>query len=161
MHEEIDGIKQNDNKIPTGWMMFYIAGLIYIVVYVILYVPEFGGESWNAKHDQEMKEFRAEQQAKLAAAPKGNPFKGKEAAVLAEGEEIYNTNCASCHQGNLKGNQAFPSLVAEKLIHGSSEEELYNSIATGYPEKGMPGWEAALGNKRVWKVLTFIESKRK
>ncbi|MEH0153911.1 cytochrome c [Limibacter armeniacum] len=70
---------------------------------------------------------------------------------VANAREIYNTNCRSCH-----GEEAV-RLRSEPLKHGTSLEEIKNSIVNGYPDKGMPSWGNVLENEEVDLLATYLK----
>lgn len=79
-----------------------------------------------------------------------NPFKA-DAAIVAEGKEIYDKNCAQCHGSKLEGGVG-PALGAIK----KSEEDIFKVIYSGVQTGGMPAFGDSLGKDRIWKLTTFI-----
>jgi len=73
--------------------------------------------------------------------------------------DTYAQNCASCHGANLQGAQA-PSMLDDVWVHGADDESLARSIRTGFPEKGMPAWSAALPEKEIRAMVIFIREQR-
>lgn len=55
--------------------------------------------------------------------------------TAANGEEVYQNNCASCHGGDLSGG-AGPALDAVGSTY--SKDEIKQIIADGFPDSGMP-----------------------
>ncbi|MFH7320220.1 cbb3-type cytochrome c oxidase subunit II [Desulfurivibrio sp. D14AmB] len=82
-----------------------------------------------------------------------NPFAGQ-AGAIAEGREFYNSSCAACHGRGLTGGFA-PGLAGLNY----SDQKLYTLIHDGIPAGGMPGF-AALGQERLWKIVTYINSEQ-
>jgi hypothetical protein len=37
-------------------------------------------------------------------------------------------------------------------------EVAYRTMTTGRPDKGMPPWQAVLGDEVIWKIVTFLET---
>ncbi|MDC6448266.1 cytochrome c [Alphaproteobacteria bacterium] len=92
-----------------------------------------------------------------------------------KGMELYTSNCASCHMGNLSGNQNWKSGVdddGQRLpppLNGTahtwhhSPEQLFQIIRYGY-KKFDPNYKGKmLGNDNlseddVWSILEYIKS---
>ena len=71
---------------------------------------------------------------------------GSASGKSVDGEELYATNCAACHQANgegLKG--AFPSLKGSKVVTGENLELYVDIIMNGYDANAEFGVMAAVG----------------
>lgn len=96
----------------------------------------------------------AEQQTK----GRPDPY-GREKVALSEGRQLFeNYNCAGCH-GDHAGGGMGPSLRDQDWIYGSSDAQVFNSIAEGRG-KGMPAWGAKLPDDQIWKLVAYIKSLR-
>ena len=62
--------------------------------------------------------------------------------------ERYTLLCANCHGKNLEGSGTGPSLLKDTWLHGGDDESIAKSIRTGFPEKGMPVWGAAIPERK-------------
>ncbi len=51
---------------------------------------------------------------------------------------LFRENCSACHGERLEGAAQGPRLVGGYLTHGESVSEISRSIASGFPEQGMP-----------------------
>lgn len=71
----------------------------------------------------------------------------------------YMTLCASCHGADMTGG-AGPSLVDDEWVHGSSPENIAAAIATGTPDNGMPGFDAALTPEEVRMMVILIREQK-
>jgi cytochrome c oxidase cbb3-type subunit 3 len=140
------------NSIPGGWLLFFFAAVIFLVWYIVAYTPAISGWSFYKKYEQEMAVA-----AKTKPAVTVNSFSGNEKAI-AEGRDIYASNCAVCHKEDGTGGIG-PNLTAT-LKYGSSEKEIFKSVAEGRPN-GMPGFLPQLGAERTGKVVAFLEKLRK
>lgn len=149
---EIDGVKEADNKLPVGWLLFYIALILWAVWYMLTYTPEISGWSYYKDAYQPPTVQKSE-------APKAdtNPFKGN-AEAIAEGRELFASNCSACHGDNLKGGVG-PDLTAS-LKYGDADRLLYESVEDGRPG-GMPPYAGQLNQDAIWKTLAYISSLRK
>ncbi|HAO99775.1 MAG TPA: hypothetical protein DCQ83_06995 [Fibrobacteres bacterium] len=41
-------------------------------------------------------------------------------------------------------------------LHGGKPEEIVQTISHGWPDKGMPAWEAALGPEKVHWLAAYV-----
>lgn len=73
--------------------------------------------------------------------------------------ERYITLCANCHGKNLEGGQA-PTMLDEVWTNGGDDESLSKSIRTGFPDKGMPAWGAAIPDKEIRAMVIYIRELR-
>ena len=81
-----------------------------------------------------------------------NPFPG-DAAAIAAGNAVYNSNCAACHGAELDGD-----IGPELTDMGMDDADLYEVIYNGISDGGMPGF-SYLGSQKVWQLVNFIQSK--
>ena len=149
-----DGIIEEDNLIPAWFNWSWIATWIFGVLYIAFYL---GPSDWSpqADHAAEMaaaEVLRAEQRAKL---PTSNPYRGN-AEAIAAGQQVFMTTCVACHLPTGEG-LVGPSLIDPYWKYGSSDAELYETVAEGRP-LGMPPWKQLLGSEKIWKVLAYIET---
>ncbi len=79
--------------------------------------------------------------------------------LVAEGEAVYNKNCAACHGQSLKGNQALgaPNLVDSVWLHGASPGLVKDVIRNGRMNH-MPAHEDILGPEKVHLVTAYVYS---
>jgi len=150
---EFEEVKESHNKIPLGWLLFFIGIIIWLVFYIYAYLPGTTGWSQYKVLEEEMKAAPQPAKTEMLAS---NPYSGDKAAA-EEGEELYEQNCAACHGEDLEG-VVGPPLTGE-LTYGASDKELFTSVNDGRPN-GMPGFGQQLGADRVWKVVAYINHER-
>ncbi len=94
---------------------------------------------------------KAADKAKGLRKAEENPLGGDPAAI-AEGKDVYAGNCAGCHGADRGGN------IGPELAPGDFEDdELFDTIADGLPDDGMPGF-SRLGRDRIWKLVAFLQA---
>jgi glucose/arabinose dehydrogenase len=67
--------------------------------------------------------------------------------------------CASCHGDKLQGALA-PSMLDDVWVVGGDDETIERSIRTGFPDKGMPAWGAAIPAKEIRAMVIYIREQR-
>jgi mono/diheme cytochrome c family protein len=79
----------------------------------------------------------------------------KDAASLAAGKQIFETQCFTCH-GKLGEGLIGPNMCDEYWIHGGTLPDVIRTIRKGVPEKGMITWERTLNPDQINQVASFI-----
>jgi cytochrome c oxidase cbb3-type subunit 3 len=92
------------------------------------------------------------------ATHKENPY-ATDRNGMGEGRQLFNRmNCAGCH-GDHGGGGMGPSLRDVVWLYGSSDAQVFSSIAEGRAH-GMPAWGTKLNDDQIWKIVAYIKSFR-
>lgn len=84
-----------------------------------------------------------------------NPFAADRSAG-GEGNRLFNQfNCSGCH-GDHGGGGMGPSLRDADWLYGSSDAQIFDSIAQGRAH-GMPAWAHKLSTDQIWRLVTYIK----
>ena len=154
---EYDGIKEFDNPLPRWWLWTFALTVLFSIGYWLAF-HNLKSEGTFEVYANEMDDL----QRKLAAAEvdeaKLVSF-SQDAAVVAEGRSIYESNCATCHGQKGEG-MTGPNLTDAYWIHGNTPKELFVTVAAGWPKAGMPAWGLNLGPERIERVVAFVLSVR-
>lgn len=75
-------------------------------------------------------------------------------------DQLYGTYCAGCHGAKFEGGQG-GVLVDGIWKHGSSDAEIYRSIAKGNLQLGMTPWEGVLTADQIRSLVIFLREKEK
>ena len=78
-------------------------------------------------------------------------------AVLEIGRSRFTRTCASCHGEQAQG-LIGPNLTDDRWIHGGTVEQIFQSIAKGWPAKGMPPWGRALKPEELAALVSYVRS---
>lgn len=160
---ELDGIKEYDNPMP-GWLMaIWWGSLIFAVGYLMFYALAFGEGSMDAEYQQQTTQAVTTVQAYFDANPIVPPspvalLSGtKNAAVVDLGASRFARTCAACHGDRAQG-LIGPNLTDDRWIHGGSVEQIFQSVAKGWPAKGMPPWGRALRPDELAALVSYLRS---
>lgn len=121
-----DGIMELDNQLPKWWLGLFWFGVAYCIVYMFAYT--------FTDYADPIKEYDEEYKAQIASIEeymKTAPQATIETAVysadyIAEGEEIFKTNCVSCHMDGGKGGIG-PNLTDNYWIN-MPEKTLFKNV---------------------------------
>jgi len=79
-------------------------------------------------------------------------------ATIKNGEQLYNQNCAACHQADAIGKPGFaPSLTNPELLSISSDKFFEGTIRDGRAGTGMPPF-SHLGRKNTKAIVAYLRS---
>jgi len=85
-----------------------------------------------------------------------NPYAGDPTAAAAGRKLFVGFNCAGCHSAYAGGGMG-PSLRDSLWIYGSSDAQIFSTIAEGRPY-GMPAWGGRLPDDLIWRLVTYIHT---
>ncbi len=121
-----DGIMELDNQLPKWWLGLFWFGVAYCVFYIISYsFTDFADPI--KEYDEEYKAQIASVEEYMKTAPQATLENAEYSGdMIAEGEEIFKTNCVSCHMDGGKGGIG-PNLTDNYWIN-QPEETLFKSI---------------------------------
>jgi cytochrome c oxidase subunit 2 len=121
----------------------------------------------EVKSKDDYAKWLGEQKQKLAAAA-GNPNKvWDEKDLVAHGQQVFNANCAACHQPTGTGNAAIgaPALVGDKVVLGPKQHQIdvvLNGQTDGVVQKAptggkMPSW-SQLSDVDIAAAITYTRN---
>lgn len=157
-----DGIMELDNQLPKWWLGLFYFGTVFCIVYICAYAfTDFAHPL--SEYDQEYKE----QQASIAKYLEDQPPVTIESAVFSEdniaaGEEVFKTNCVSCHSEGGKGGIG-PNLT-DNFWHNQPEKTLFKNIFhvvdNGVTGTAMQAWgkNGVLTGTDIQNVAAYVYS---
>ena len=160
LDHDYDGIRELDNHLPPWWKyLFYFTivwGIVYLLAYHVFDALPLSTEEYN----QEMARAEEIKQANLASMDlpeidESSVTPTEDPAELADGESIYQMQCAACHTAD-GGGSIGPNLTDKYWIHGGSMVDVYRTIKEGVPDKGMISWEPVLNPVQMRNVASYI-----
>ncbi|WKS95632.1 cbb3-type cytochrome c oxidase N-terminal domain-containing protein [Riemerella columbina] len=156
-----DGIMELDNQLPKWWVGLFYLGFIYLVVYMVAFsFTDF------AHPDKEYEVEHKEQIASIEQWMKDTPPPTIDNAVysadnIAEGEQIFKTNCVSCHGDGGKGGIG-PNLTDKYWINHTEKtlfKEVFHMVENGSPNNPtMQAWgkNGVLTGFDIEKVAAYV-----
>ncbi len=155
---EYDGIVEFDNN-PPAWFNLLFYGTVAFAVFYMMYFHVLKiGDLQTAEYDKQMAEAeivvqKAQERAiELAEKP---PFTDE--ANLTMGQNIYMSNCASCHGDKGQGTIG-PNLTDDYWLHGGEYKSVFKTIFNGVPEKGMLAWKRSLRPDELRAVASYVNT---
>ncbi|MBT0552111.1 c-type cytochrome [Riemerella anatipestifer] len=130
-----DGIMELDNQLPKWWLGLFWIGFLYLVIYIFAFsFTDF------AHPDKEYEVEHKEQLASIEQWMKDTPPPTIDNAVysadnIAEGEEIFKTNCVSCHGDGGRGGIG-PNLTDNHWINHTENSvfrQIFYMVENGSP----------------------------
>jgi len=113
----------------------------------------------EVKSKEDYAAWRDEQKKKSAAAAE-NPDKVWELAdLVSHGQQVFNANCAACHQATGTGNQAIgaPALVGDKVVLGPKDHQI-DVVLNGQNNGKMPPWKGVLSDVDIASAITYTRN---
>lgn len=157
-----DGIKELDNSLPPWWKWGFIVTVIASVIYMFNFHVLGSGKNPTEEYEAEL----AQAKIKMEAYAAKNKDKIDEANIqmpdatgIAAGRQIFEQACWACH-GKMGEGGAGPNLTDDYWLHKGSLTDIYHSIKTGYPDKGMQAWQKQYSPKQISDLAGFIKSIR-
>ncbi len=158
---EYDGILEADNHLPQWWLATLYAAVGFAVFYWMAYEALRVFPSPMAAFAVEQAKAAEAEAAKLKAMGAANDANlvamAKNEAAKAEGKEVYQKNCLSCH-GPAGGGGIGPNLTDGNWLHGSKPMQVYMTVKDGFTKNGMPAWVGLIGEERVRVATAYVLS---
>ena len=85
-----------------------------------------------------------------------NPYTGRTDAIVTGRQLFTGMNCSGCHSGYAGGGMG-PNLRDSLWIYGSTDADLFASIAEGRPN-GMPAWGERLPTQQIWQIIAYLRT---
>ncbi len=161
LHHDYDGIRELDNNLPPWWVYLFYGCIAFSAIYLIHY-ELMDGDSQETEFAKEMAQAKIDVEAYKKTAPdlmdENKVTLLTEAADLAKGKIIFETNCAACHRAD-GGGQIGPNLTDEHWILGGGIKNLFHTITNGGRDgKGMVAWGGTLKPTEIQLVSSYVLS---
>jgi len=161
MDHDYDGIKELDNVLPPWWVYLFYACIAFAFIYMVKF-HILGYDDQTAEFEKEMAEAKIAVEEYKKTAPdlmdKEKVTLLTDAASLAAGKAIFETNCIACHR-NDGGGGIGPNLTDDHWILGGGIKNVFNTVMEGGRDgKGMVSWKAIIKPSDIQKVASYVLS---
>ncbi|TZF93187.1 c-type cytochrome [Chryseobacterium panacisoli] len=121
-----DGIMELDNQLPKWWVGLFYFGTAFCIVYIAAYsFTDFAHPL--SEYEKEYKEQLASIDKYMKEQPPVTIESAKYSADnIAAGEEVFKTNCVSCHSDGGRGGIG-PNLT-DNFWHNQPEKTLFKNV---------------------------------
>ncbi len=148
---------RNGKNLKVIYFTIVSAGIL--VVFITNAAPK------EIKTEQEKQSVSSVWQAPASADELKNPLAGNLKAA-AEGKQLFQTYCVTCHGSNGSGNGVTaatlnpkPADLTLKRIQKQSDGAIFWKITTGRPP--MVSWKYTLTDKQRWELVDYIRQLEK
>ena len=154
-----DGIKELDNNLPPWWLYGFYISIIFAAVYLLRY-HVFNGENQFDELETELADARIAIDTYKKTAKNlvdiNTVSKLTEAADLASGKTIFETNCVACHMAD-GGGGIGPNLTDNHWILGGDIKSIFKTVSQGGRSgKGMIAWKQQLKPIEMAQVASYV-----
>ncbi|MEO5944354.1 MAG: cbb3-type cytochrome c oxidase N-terminal domain-containing protein [Ferruginibacter sp.] len=160
LDHDYDGIRELDNALPPWWKYGFIITIGIAVVYLLNFHVFHTGLNPTQEYNVEMAKAKIEKeeyQAKNKDKIDDNNVPMADADGIKAGQTLFEANCAACHLKD-GGGTVGPNLTDNYWLHKGSLNDVYHTITTGYPDKGMPAWNDKFTAKEISFLASFVKS---
>ncbi|HVU32786.1 MAG TPA: cbb3-type cytochrome c oxidase N-terminal domain-containing protein [Opitutaceae bacterium] len=160
-----DGIREYDKRLPNWWLYTLYIMIVFWVGYWAYYEWLRVGPSDTQRVEQALASIETAKLASATTLDDATLWKmSRTPAIVAAGEQTFNSNCVACHLPSLRGKSENPAAIGPDLtdhywIHGGKPMEVIATVTNGVPPKGMPTWGPVLGARKVGEVVAYVLSK--
>ncbi len=155
-----DGIQELDNALPPWWKYGFYITIVVAVIYLLNFHVFNTGKNPTQEYAAEMEQARVEKEiyeAKNKDKIDENNVPVADATGIAKGKEIFANVCWACHGKSGEGG-AGPNLTDDYWLHKGSLNDIYHTIKTGYPDKGMQSWASVYSPKEITYLASYVKS---
>ena len=159
LDHDYDGIRELDNALPPWWKYGFYITIGIAIVYLLNFHVFASGKNPTEEYAAEMNKAKIEKEIfeeKNKDKIDENNVPMADAAGLLKAREIFTSKCWSCHGKEGEGG-AGPNLTDNYWLHKGSLNDIYHTIKTGYPDKGMQSWANDYTPKEISYLASYIK----
>ena len=108
----------------------------------------------HAKEENEYNEWLAARKVETAERALAAQETWDKSQLIAQGEGVYNTNCAACHMKDGTGTANFPAIKGSEVATGPLDQHL-EVVLNGRPGTAMTSFEHRLNDVDLAAVITY------
>lgn len=158
-----DGIKELDNALPQWWLALFYGGCIFAVVYWLAYSftdfahAEVEYEKFNTAEEERVRIWIENNDIDMDGAE--NKYADEQA--IAEGKQIFENTCATCHKAS-GGGGIGPNLTDDHWVNKTQDDlfkNIYDIVYNGSPTNPQMrafGQRGELTGLAIEKVASYV-----
>lgn len=154
-----DDIEEMDNHLPNWWLFTLYAAMVFALGYWFYYhtfqVAPLSREAFEQAMAADYAQAAERARRAGAMTPEALLALSRDRATVAEGREVFTSNCVACH-GAAGGGNIGPNLTDNAWLHGGAPNVIYRTVLNGVTTRGMPAWGPQLGDRRVQSVVAYL-----
>ena len=140
-------------------MAIAVLMILVLMAMTVRYYAPFGlGEVKVATEKIGEKKWTPEQIKEAWAAVQA-PGEEPEGASMADGKQVFEENCSSCHRVD-GGGGVGPNLTDNCFKNGGDIVSIQNVLYDGVPGTAMPPWRPILDRERIAEVSLYVRDMR-
>ena len=152
---EVDGIQEEDNRLPRWWLAtFFVAIAFGYGYWEYFQVFHLGGTPLSDYREAVALEKKSHPPATVAPADSDQALIAMSKGGVEEGQAVFTTTCVACHGVSGEG-KIGPNLTDAYWLHGGKPSDVLASVSHGYPLKGMPAWLRVVAE---WNPVSAVAS---
>ena len=156
LDHDADGIKELDNPLPSWWLYLFYVSIIWSFYYYV--ATMFIGTTPAERAQAAMAKLNSTEKSVEVMLAEGDYTDfSNDPDILAQGQSVYKTNCASCH-GVDGGGLVGPNMADNYWIHGAEFADMYRVVIEGVPDKGMISWKPILKDSEIRAVISYLKT---
>lgn len=161
LDHDYDGIQELDNSLPPWWKYGFYLTIVIAFIYMWYYHGGGNGPSSREEFVAEVEKAENEVREYLAKSAENvdeNTVTMLSGLDLQQGRQIFEQNCAACHNMDGGGNTIGPNLTDQYWLHGGSLKDVFKTIKYGWPDKGMKSWKDDFSPRQIAQLASFVRS---
>jgi len=164
MEHAYDGIHEYDNPLPGWWRGLFWLSIVFAGGYWVWFHVIGWGSTPASKYEVALGEYNEQKGARERAEMRNiteDTFvrSATDPSVIAKGQEIFATKCASCHAPQGEG-LIGPNLTDRFQLHGTTRMDIFKTVRGGVAGTAMLAWGEQMPAPDVVAVATFVSTLR-
>ena len=156
-----DGIRELDNDLPPWWLYGFYASILFAAIYLIRF-HVFNGENQYEELQTTLEQAQVDLEEYKRTAKDLVDYNtvvvSVDAADLANGKKLFQTNCVACHLAD-GGGGIGPNLTDNRWILGGGIKNVFHTISEGGRSgKGMIAWKQNFKASEIAQVASYVLS---
>lgn len=158
-----DGIQEYDNPTPSWWTYLFVLSVFFAPVYMVFTLMSDGALTPEGQYERAAVANMAKKFGEIGELqPDAATIMqySQDPEWLAFGENVFRSNCISCHGSSAAGTASAPNLTDDAYLHVTHVEDIATVIRDGANNQNMPAWENRLHPTELVLVASYVASLR-